>query len=359
LIDPHHRLPDPRRYGADGAFHPFNQLAEHELRRELRAALINGCDSEIAAALRAASSRTAYTRLWRAVCEVAHHAAGSPNSSAIVTHVFALPLIIVTGSRHPATLPGVLSNIDEVQTLFEQHGVLGSTRNFGISNALCSMETVDQVKPSEIYAWTGTAGNARRKLAPSPIELSGAGEHVHLRFLIGARIAAASEPSFTETASNIGAWGMPLTRMLAAQLSQSGVDVLPLPRAPRDFLSAAHAGRVAQLEGALNLFVSNALRRFRSATGDPAAVVSTHDDSEIRVSLSTPFDDTMLEGFRWPLHPLDDIEAIAALITGLLRECRICDLRVIDEVMPALNTRGQVFLTIGDANGSSNTTTRH
>jgi len=129
---------------------------------------------------------------------------------------------------------------------------------------------------------------------------------------------------------------MPLTRALARQLAQPGLDLLPLPRPPTAILKAAHAGRCAQLELAFSLFVSNTVRQFRSAVGDPAVILSAHQGeagaAEIRISMSSAFDDTLLEGFRWPLHPLDEIGQVVSNITDLLRECRIGDVRAVEPV---------------------------
>jgi hypothetical protein len=339
LIDIQGCLPDPRRYGAGD--HTLLQLAGDDLRRELEKLLRGGLDADITLALRAASSRADYVRLWQAVSDVAHHA-GDTGEPAVVARIFALPLVIVTGSRRAASVPGVLPDIAAVRTLFEQHCALGRTRNFGLSNALCSSETLDRVTPGEVYVWASATGGAPRDLAPSDIMLEEPGEKVHLRFLVGAGITPAAEPSFVETSSNIGAWGMPLTRLLAVQLGQPGIEVLPLARPPLDLLRAAHAGRVAQLEAAFNLFASNAVRHFRAGTGDPVAVIGTHDDAELRVSLSSPFDDTTVEGFRWPLHPLDDIGQITGSIVELLGECRVSDVQFVGRILPALNAQGQV-----------------
>jgi hypothetical protein len=219
---------------------------------------------------------------------------------------------------------------------------LGPARNFGLGNALCSLATIESVQPAEVYAWTRDAGATRRELPPSAIDVTEPGEHVHLRYLVGAAIAPAVEPSFVETASNIGVWGMPLTRSLAAQLSQANIEVLPLARPPLDLLRAGQTGRYAQLETAFNLFASNAVRRLRGGTGDPDAVISAHDDGDIRVSLSSPFDDTTIEGFRWPLHPLDDLGGLLYVIAGMLGDCRITNVRYAPLVLPALDSRGQI-----------------
>ena len=336
--NPDYVLPDPRRYG-DGT-HAWFTLSAADLRKAVRESCEEGRDGEIAAALNAAPSPAAYAQLWRTVCEVAHHAGVAAGGETLVARVFALPLIIVTGSRKPLQFAGALPDIAAVTDLFLQKGVLGMTQNFGIGNALCALETIDSVKPAEVFAWTRAGGAARRELPPTPVTMEKPGEQVHLRFLVGAGIAPANEPALTETASNIGAWGMPLTRLLTAQLAQAGAEILPMARPPADLLRAAHAGRTAQLETACNLFASNAVRRFRSASGDPVAIISAHDNGELRLTLSQPFDDQMVEGFRWPLHPLDDIAAIAAVMTGLLVECRVGRIEIAPRVLPDCKSEG-------------------
>ena len=332
------QIPDPRRYADSATAGESTQSPDSAMLRRL---LENADDAQIAAALRAAPSQAAYLALWNSVCDAANHADARPGNAEVVARIFALPLVIVTGSRRPASVPGVVPDIAAITALFEQHGALGPTRNFGLGNALCSLETIDSIRPGEIYAWTRDAGATRRELPPSAIEIMEAGEQVHLRFLVGAGIAPAAEPSFVETASNIGVWGMPLTRALAAQLAQPDVEVLPLARPPLDVLRAAYAGRHAQLDAAFSLFASNAVRRQRSATGDPVAVISAHDDGDVRISLASQFDDALSDGFRWPLHPLDDIAQVTASMAGLLGACRVHNVQYVQKILPALNAQGQ------------------
>jgi hypothetical protein len=334
-------LPDPRRYGAGSAGHRFLDLANEDLQRELRDAMLRARDAEIAAALRAAPSREAYARLWDAICAVAQR---GPADAAVVARVFALPIVVVTGARGPAGVPGTLPDGAAVAALLAQHGALGTAKNFGVGNALCAVEALEAITPSAVYAWTAAADAVKRELPASAIELAGAGEKVHLRFLVGAAIAPAAEPSIVETASNIGAWGMPLTRLLAVQLAQPGVEVLPLPRPPLDVLRAAHAGRDAQREAAFDLYASSAVRRFRSATGDPGAVIGAHADGEIRVTLNSPFD-AASAGFRWPLHPLDDIEQILQSMLNLLAECRVTGVHVEPDILPAAEAQAPAGAT--------------
>jgi len=113
-------------------------------------------------------------------------------------------------------------------------------------------------------------------------------------------------------------------------------------------LTAAHAGRRAQLEAALSLFLGNTLRKFRMAVGDPEAVLSAHKlDSgagELRLSLSTPFDDSLFEGFAWPLQPQDEVSEVTQLMQGTLAECRVTNVTVLQQVLPDRLPGGSVFV---------------
>lgn len=355
------RLPDPRRYAADAGGNRLATLAllcgagRADARAALTAALTvcvgEGDDDAIGAALRAAPTPAAYRCLWNVLCVVVERAGGGV---ALGVRLFALPLVLVAGSREAATVPGVVPDIDEVTRLLEQHGAVGVTRNFGLGNALCAAETLERLKPGEVCRWSrdwSQQGNGL-PFAPQALAVSPGREQAHLRFLIGAGITPRGAPSLTETAVNIGAWGLPLTRALARQLAQPGLSLLPVPRPPAGLLRAVHAGRHAQLELAFNLFVSNALRNFRAAIGEPTVVAyayrSDAGDAEIRVSLSSTLDDTLLEGYRWPLHPFDDIDLIFSGMNDLLCECRVSDVRLLPVVVEAQGSGQGAFVTVRD-----------
>jgi hypothetical protein len=126
------------------------------------------------------------------------------------------------------------------------------------------------------------------------------------------------------------------TQTLARQLPQSGLELLPLARPPQALLEAAQRGRRAVLETAFQLFASHALRTCRMTAGEPVVVVSAHREEEtpeVRVSVSSMFDDALLEGFRWPLHPLDALGEIVSSIADLLEACRVGDARWMPEVL--------------------------
>lgn len=355
-------LPDPR--GGAGIPGQALQAAaangdDAVLLAALREALPAGDDAAIRAAL-GAQPPAAAQRVARVLA-----AALDARGEGIGLRFFAIPLVIVAGARGPSTVPGVLPEVHVLRGLLEQHGAVGVTRNFGLGNALVSAEALDALSPSAL--WHAAADPSQRApldaLQPEPINVAGSREQVHLRFITGAGINPEHLPSFLESASNIGTWGMAMTRELARQLAQPGLEILPMPRPPQPLLTAAHAGRRAQLEAALSLFLGNTLRKFRMAVGDPEAVLSAHrldsGGGELRLSLSTPLDDSLFEGFVWPLQPQDEVAEVSQLLLSTLAECRVSNVNVLPQVLPERLQGGAVFVAGRMLDGLTKVSAKH
>jgi len=337
-------LPDPRAYTpfssnplvvaaekAAKAGSALQQDAGEILLSDLREALEAGNDARIERAFAETASRPVRDALAHAL-DAALEARGE---AALVLRVFAIPLLIVTGGRGLAVVPGIVPDVGELRKQFEKHGALGQSKNFGLSNALTTAERLAEVKPSVLYRLTrglGQEGFRPPHLAPQDIEVDSGEERVHLRFLIGAALTPANAPGFTETAGNIGAWGLPFTQTLAGQLGQEGLSLLPIPRPPMNLQRALETGRFALREMEFQLFLSNALRRFRARVGDPDATVASYSDGSVRISLGSPFDASLACEYRWPLYPEDDLGAVSNSIFGLLAECRLETVRVAETV---------------------------
>jgi hypothetical protein len=338
-------LPDPRAYtpfssnplveAAERAAKAGSALQQEDagemLLSRLREALEAGNDALIEQALAEATSQSVRETLTRALVA----ALEARDEAALVMRIFAIPLLIVTGGRGLAVVPGVVPDVGELQKLFEKHGALGRSKNFGLGNALTTAERLAAVKPSMLYRLTrglGREGFRPPDLAPQDIELDSGEERVHLRFLVGAAVTPANAPGFTETAGNIGAWGLPFTRALAAQLGQEDLSLLPIPRPPMNLQRAPETGRLALREMEFQLFLSNALRRFRARVGDPDATVASCSDGSVRINLGSPFDASLACEYRWPLYPEDDFGAVGSSIFGLLAECRLETVQVAETV---------------------------
>ena len=248
------------------------------------------------------------------------------------------------GASSAATIPCVLHDVGELSRVLEANGVFGASRNLGLGNALTSIEALEALRPSEILEWSRTPGT--RDMPPAEIHVSRGAEEVHVRFLPGAAIAPAHLPDVVETGANVGSWGTPALRAMSVQLATAGVQVLPMPRPPAGLYTAALAGRRAGIEAAFNLFVSNAVRRFRMAVGDPVVTLSSHAGGEIRVTLSTPFDESLVEGFRWPLHPADDMAEVERTLTTLIWECRLAEPHYARGVLPDFSSTGAVLFPV-------------
>ena len=355
-------LPDPRPWRtppADSHLHALaaaslkgDVAARAALRLELDVVLDSGADDTLQALLRDAPSADCFRHLQQMLAKLVNK---PERGETVIARLFAIPLVIVAGAKKPLQLPEALPDVAAVSALLEQHGVLGAGRNFGLGNALIAMETLDGLHPRRLrqFAAQLRTGGAPLELAGSAISIAPGREQVYLRFLVGASVAPTHVPSVMEAGSNVGAWGMPLTKLLARQLAQPGLEVLPIPRAPVALYLASDAGRAAQIELAFSLFLSNEVRKFRISVGDPSVVLSAHrtvdGGAEIRVSLSSPFDESMLEGFRWPLYPPDDCNEIVNKIIGLLDECRLNKQHSLALLAGDLNTRGGRFLSARDA----------
>jgi len=360
------QLPDPRRWHKPESKNLLLRLtlesaagdqdAHAELLNALRACMAQDNDDQIAETLRSSPSHAVYRHFWETVCAAADFL--TLDDEAVMARPFAIPIVLVAHAKRQVIIPGTIPDIGAVTALLEAHRAVGPTRNFGLSNAMSSQELMDRLKPSEISRWANrfSDGTGLREVEPREIIVEPGRERVHLRFLIGAGITSSSAPSFVETAANIGTWGMALTRELTRQLAQPGLDVLPLPRVPTAILKAGHSGRCAALETAFSLFVSNTLRQFRASAGEPTVIVSAHSNetggAELRVSVSSVLDDTLLEGFRWPLHALDDFGWTTRSILNLLRECRVVGVHAIPRVLSGLPWDGaRLFLAVRDLKG--------
>ena len=338
-------LPDPRRYAATSsnsllaiALEPTSAsqhtAPEKMIVAAMTRALQAGDDAQVDQALAQAPSFAVRRALGRALDE----ALRTPDDSALQWRFFSIPLLIVTGGLASATVAGAVPDAAALTALFEKHGALGAQKNFALGNALVSVEGMAGLKPGVLWRLARSANgesSAQLDLAPAPIQIASAAEQVHLRFLNGVSVTAPDAPVFTETAGNIAAWGMPFTRELAAQLGQQGLSFLPIPRPPMAPLRAIEAGLFSHSELGLQLFLSDALRKFRARVGEARATVASHTDGTVRTGLSSPFDASLSAEYAWKLQPGDDMAAVANSIFSLLEECRVMDVEVAEGVQVA------------------------
>ena len=314
---------------------------DRELRDALFAQLLAG-GPDLATALAGAPSIDVARHLWRSL-DAAWRDATHAEGSGLAVTVFALPLVVVVGREGAGgdgVLPGIVDHPAKLAGILREHRALAGNETFTLSNALINAEAIDVARLPEIFAW-GRLPDAvasgmllpARALPPAPLEYHAGREGVHLRFLVGSAVAKPGADLTADPA--VGKWGVPLVRELVAQMGSGQAAVLALPRAPQRLLPAVAQGRVAQREVSAQIFASNAIRKLRSTVGEPTAVISAHrapdapGGGELRLSLSSPFEPGAAEGFRCPLSPLDRVGDVFAMLVGLMRDCRVKDVRTL------------------------------
>ncbi|MDW8313149.1 MAG: hypothetical protein RMK02_10485 [Burkholderiales bacterium] len=325
------------------------EKAEARLIDALASHLLAGQTEPIGQALAGAPSLGALRLVARSLARAHLQAARRRHPpEGVAAHVFAIPVVMVAASQSAFTLPGALPDVAEVVALLREHKALRGNQNFALSNALASTQSLALARLPDTLDWWRLEAQEVDPVAiePAPMPLPAGQEQVFLRLLFGRALAAPQVDLLSER--EVGSWGMPLTQTLARQLGGGGVSLLALARPPREPLAALYQGRIAQREVALQLFVSNALRRFRRELGDPAAVISAHrteSGGEVRLSLSHPLDERPAEGFRAELFPTDSAHAVAEEMRTLLRECRVGDVTALAEVFPDRDplTRAPLF----------------
>lgn len=349
LEPPMPQLPDPRTPVSRAAPHELADRieavltasaagdggrAEAGLARLLRRAFERGDDAGIAAV--APGLGDAAARLVDRALDAAIHGA-EDNAGGLIARVFLIPVVFVTAGRAPAEVQGALPEVAAIAGLMRRAGALGAVENFGLGNALGSLEAARAVLPQQLFGLTrhwGEDGGASL-LMPVPIAVTDAEERAHLRFLAGASLTAADAPTFLETAGTVGRWGIAVSGAIHDQLAVEGLSLLALPRAPMSWFRALSEGTFLREEVAFNLFVTGALRKIRAETGEPDVVVSSRDDGTVRVDMTSPFDPQIRHAYRWPLQPADDLSRVEASILDLLRDCRVDRVEVREQVLPA------------------------
>jgi hypothetical protein len=331
-----HRLASPIRALADASWGGERSRSYATLVGALRKMLARGDEEAIASALRLVPPGAAAATLIRAL-DRAVNAAEEEDDVALLARVFLVPVLLVTAGQTPARVAGVVPDIGEITELLKTAGALGPVENFGLSNALGSLEAAQAMSPLRLFELVRRLGSGTGTdlLPPEDVSVDSASELVHLRFLAGVSITPAHMPTFLETAGQVGRWGLPVAQALARQLGEPGLSLLAIPRAPRPWFTALEEGRFAREEVAFNLFASGAIRRIRSETGEPEATVSAREDGTVRIDLTSPFEPLRVHAHAWRLSAADDLSAVEASIRDLLRDCRVEKVQVIEAVLPA------------------------
>ncbi|MEO5699698.1 MAG: hypothetical protein ABIS17_11740 [Casimicrobiaceae bacterium] len=356
-------VPDPRVFPSPSAATPAAQWyalaaatlssqtpgaadAEEAALRAAMATALRNSPVGVAEAIDQAPSPSIGRQIWRTVAFLWDQDAPAPDQGELRVTAFALPLVIVAGRTAGddiVQLPGVLSGSApaRIAAILRDGNALGGNESLAVSPVLVSAAAVGI---EQFAAWRALRGlpsgiaaqDAHPLFHPAPLPVSAGPESVHLRFLVGTALAAVGRDLLA--GSRVGRWGAALTAALVEELAAPGTSVLALPRVPGHPLPAAQDGAAAQREVGAQLFATHAIRKLRASVGEPTAVISSHraadarGGGELRLSLSSPFAPRDAEGFRCPLLTTEPVSTPLRMLTELLRDCRVTDVRLLASV---------------------------
>lgn len=321
----------------------IQEKRDTELRERLATSLLSADLSEIADALLRAPSHAVLRHITRTLVGAHVDAGRARGDVALPSTVFVIPVVIVAANSGPVNVPGALPNIDEITSLMKANGALRDNENFVLSNALAPTSAFALEKLPASLAWWSAASGTPIAIEKASLPVPANQESVFLRFLVGTALAGPGVDLLT--ANDTNKWGMPFTQAIARQLGGGTLSLLAMPRPPRSPLAALMHGRAAQREVSLQLFATNAIRKFRSSVGEPEAVISAHrtvEGGEVRLSLSNPFDEKGAEGFRAELHATDRAQDVAVLMQDLLRECNVSSVTMLADVFPDIDAESKL-----------------
>ncbi|AXK40704.1 hypothetical protein [Crenobacter cavernae] len=348
-------LPDPRQYSA---VPPSNDILrqtsailaaatadEREMWvSSLKSSLADRLSVEdmvpISVALAMVDSEAAYRTLWQSL--------GEALDGDIV--VFAMPVVLVAGSKGAACLSGELADVEGLATLVAKVGLVNDASRVTWLPQLLHPDTLAGVKSARLYRLANGSPDAARDalavLPAAPVALSGEG--VFLRYLVGVAERGADGSLPLSLSGSVGAWGMPLMQWLNTALKTEGVTLFSMPRVPQALTAALVAGGQARHEVAMQVFASNRIRKLRELSLTPVAIASAHEGGELRFTLSASGDVKNWEGFVWPLSPLDSVPLIASQFAELMADCRVDDVRFVPQLAADKDGDVPVFFTADD-----------
>ncbi|MDF0606472.1 hypothetical protein HZU77_012550 [Neisseriaceae bacterium TC5R-5] len=353
-----HHLPDPRQYHPEVAL--TNQLI-YQIQTALEASTAQERDNWLAAArdalvqrlerhellsisvaLAMVPSQACYQLLWQCLRTAVEETNGTR------AMVFAMPLILVAGSKQQQTLPGEIADVAGLNALLRQHSVFAEDGEVFIQGALVSADSLLALDAAMLFQLNHDPSKAKTGLPQQAAPITVKEEGVFLRYLLGVAIQPEGADVPVRLGGEVGAWGMPLMKFLNEQLHGDGVTLFPIARPPLPAMQAMVAGHYARFEVALQVFVSSQIRRLRELNLEPVAILAAHQNGELHITLSAVGDQRSREGFAWPLAPLDSVQLIEENFRELMAECRVREVHVLAQLQAELRDGRPYFIVADD-----------
>lgn len=313
---------DPRRYAT--AYSPNNviintaidvlnnNLPLSKLDNILADLLVKQNDALINIGLNLSPSQIVSKTIWQSLNNVI----SLPNGENSWANVFAIPLVLVAGSKNKAKLNHTLDS-DELNDFFIKQQLFNSGFDCFISGKLIDPKTMLAIKPSQLYYWVRNIHQAKLWL---PLKIEGSGievinEGVFLRFLVGVSVdnKVGSGLNLTRIGENLNG----LMQLVANKLHHDGVTLFPIPFAPVPLSEAFARGSGYRTEIALQVAMSNIVRKIREQRLTPIAKIGNSDET-IKIVITTSEPSDLTETSLWHMTRFDDFGQTILVITNLL-----------------------------------------
>lgn len=316
-------IKDPRNYTNE--YPQSNMVINHaidvlhqrssldELACSLNQILKNENDALINVALNLSPSFAVSSIIWRAL-NAAINDVGD-----VKAHIFAVPLVLVAGSKVKTKLNGSL-NVDKLNEFFLQQKIFEDDTDSFISAKLIDPSALARIRPSQLYYWSRNLMNAKLGL-PVPLEGAEVGvfnEGVFLRFLVGLTIGSKhlgiNQAKYTHSS-------MLFMKLINEELKNDSVTLFPIPFSPLNFSEAYPVGNNKRTEIAITVALSNIVRKIREQRLTPFASLSGENEA-IKVHIFCN-DEELSETSLWHLNKFEDYQEHVITLTNLLTQMQV------------------------------------
>lgn len=316
---------DPRQYSnvypegnilINQAQYDLDNHADNDLLKALLSdTLKDGNDQLLSVAYNLAPTRQIADYLWQSLQEVL-------NPEQCQLELFVYPLVLIVGSTTQVQLPAQIDQA-QLQQLLQDKNILPRGDGGYISGKLYDANGLSRIKPSRLSAW-----NKQLTLAEwidfsenlSHPAVVNVGEGVHLRFLVGARIADSRLAPLEN--SNISAVGMDLLKLLNNDLKTEDVTLFPLPFPPCRLSQAVARGEFHRQEIDISLNLSNLVKKLRQNGQAPFMKISSQKNN-LQLEVWCPEATEAEEILLWRIQRSDDFALICEIVGSLLSDMHL------------------------------------
>ncbi len=255
------------------------------------------------------------------IWESLNRAVNNVELSEIKANIFAIPLVLVTGSKTKSRLKPQVDT-EKLNKFFNENNLFLPNSDCFISGKLIDPNAISSIKYSQLYYWVRNLQQSKLWL---PVSLEGSGietlnEGVFLRFFIGVSIDNSDSSGIDKKAIQNNLMG--LMQLIGAELKTDGVTLFPIPFMPVPISSAFAVGMEYRTEVAISVAISNVVKKMREERLTPRAIISTQGEA-IKIIIKSIEDSELIETILWNLNKFISFEETLQQITNLLHDIGI------------------------------------